>query len=546
MEPPRNSRTSAIAIVVAFALLIHAAPGEATVYNVYTASQLISAVAAANANPGPDTINMAPGLYVIGENFQPLTVTDDLTVNGGARPGTVLDGGGIGGSAFSVHAGFGGDPYQPNIHATFNDLTIQNFHPGLDFSSGATSLLILNRLTITACNGDGLDLSGGPVEILNTTISGNRRGMEIETGDSILIDNCTIVGNQGNGIEKYGGPLTVRNSIIAYNNSDCSGTPNAADHDIDSDGTCGSGFTMVDPLLSVLADNGGPTPTFALPAGSPAIDAGSAGESIDQRGVSRPQGTGYDIGSTEWTAIPFEAVTSTVSAGGTVTTDTTGVGATAANPVQSSVTAPGGGNITIEQGPGGADFGFIGQNVQITAVPDATPTNPFTIVFTIDASAIPSGQNAASIVVTKNGVAVPPCTGAPGIASPDACVSNRQMISGGDVQITVLSSTASAWKFAAGSVASVTDLPTRLAFSIYPSPIRHDASVRFSLPTAADVDLSLFDLSGRKMATLVSGRRPAGSYSLSWHAAERLAPGMYFARFRAGNQVRTTTVVRVN
>jgi hypothetical protein len=505
----------------------------------------VSAVSAANANLGPDTINLAPGYYVLGPDLTPLDVTDDLTVNGGGRPGTVLDGTGHGGAVFSVHRSFTGNPPNSNLHATFNDLTIQNFHPGIDFSSGPTSLLLVNRSTITGSGTDGIDVGGGPVEVLNSTITGNRRGMLIESADSLLLDNDTIVENLDHGIEKYGNALTVRNTIVANNGTDCVGIPDLADHNIDGDGTCGSGFFTADPMLGPLADNGGPTLTRELLLGSPAIDAGSGGEPVDQRGVLRPQGIAGDVGAFEWTQFRFKSVSATVSAGGSVTTDTLGTGATSTDPVQTSVTAPNGGTITIEQGPGAADFGFIGQRVQIVALPDATPSNPFTIVFVIDASVIPSGESAATIVVTKNGVVVPPCTGLPGTASPDPCVASRQTIAGGDAQITVLSSTASTWDFATGGALAVTQPPSRIEFSISPSPIRHDATVRFSLPTAANVDLSLFDLAGRKVATLVSGRQSAGRYSIAWHDAEHLSAGLYFARFRAGTDVRTTTVVRV-
>ena len=543
MKPPANAGRSALSALVALGILVHAAPGGATTYNVTTVSGLVSAVAAANATLGPDIINLAPGHYAL---LVQLDVTDDLTVNGAGRPGTVLEGNGLGGSAFSIHRTFTADPNNNNILATFNDLTIQDFHYGIDFSSGPTSLLLVNRSTIAGCSGDGIDIGGGPVQILNTTISGNRRGMLIESGDSLLFDNVTIAENVTRGIEKYGNSMTVRNSIVAYNGTDCSGHPDLADHDIDLDGSCGSGFTTVDPLLDVLADNGGPTWTYMLPAGSPAIDAGSGGEPVDQRGVLRPQGVAGDIGAFEWTSLPFKAVSATVAAGGSVTTDMLATGATPTDPVQTSVTAPNGGTITIEQGPGAADFGFIGQQVQITAVPDATPANPFTIVFVIDASVIPPGQSAATIVVNKNGVIVPPCTGPPGNASPDPCVADRQTIAGGDAQITVLSSTASAWKFAAGNTLALLEQPIRLEFSVSPSPIRQDATVRFSLPVASSVDLSFFDLAGRKVATLVSGRQLAGRYSVAWQDAARLPAGLYFARLRAGSQVRTTTIIRVN
>ncbi|MCB9420636.1 MAG: hypothetical protein H6667_12585 [Ardenticatenaceae bacterium] len=62
-----------------------------------------------------------------------------------------------------------------------------------------------------------------------------------------------------------------------------------------------SAILFADPLLGVLADNGGPTETRALSSGSPAIDAGNnlACPATDQRGITRPQGGGCDIGAYE-------------------------------------------------------------------------------------------------------------------------------------------------------------------------------------------------------------------------------------------------------
>jgi hypothetical protein len=59
----------------------------------------------------------------------------------------------------------------------------------------------------------------------------------------------------------------------------------------------------LDPLLLPLSDNGGPTPTHALGAGSPAIDAGNNAGTLanDQRGSSFPRtlGTVTDLGAFE-------------------------------------------------------------------------------------------------------------------------------------------------------------------------------------------------------------------------------------------------------
>ena len=67
----------------------------------------------------------------------------------------------------------------------------------------------------------------------------------------------------------------------------------------------------LDAIISLdLADNGGATLTLALPSGSPALDVvPSDCAATDQRGVSRPQGAGCDIGAVELEAtlaFPFE------------------------------------------------------------------------------------------------------------------------------------------------------------------------------------------------------------------------------------------------
>ncbi len=146
-----------------------------------------------------------------------------------------------------------------------------------------------------------------------------------------------------------------------------------------------------------------------------------------------------------------ESVEESVGAGGTVTTDT-GQGATAGDPVETSVTTPNGGTITIDEGSitGTATaFSFFGQEVAITA-PAATASDPLVLVFELDATIIPEGEDETSIAVFKDGVLVAACTGAPGTADPDACVSGRVLQGDGDIEITVLTSTTSDFDF--GSV----------------------------------------------------------------------------------------------
>jgi hypothetical protein len=76
--------------------------------------------------------------------------------------------------------------------------------------------------------------------------------------------------------------------------------------------------------------------------------------------------------------------------------------------------------------------------------------------------------------------------------------------------------------------------PAKITFSVGPSPARI-TNVRFALPRQADVDLSVFDLSGRRIVTLAKGSMPAKSYEYKWDGTGEGA-GVYFVRLRVGSE----------
>jgi len=46
--------------------------------------------------------------------------------------------------------------------------------------------------------------------------------------------------------------------------------------------------------------------------------------------------------------------------------------------------------------------------------------------------------------------------------------------------------------------------------SVYPNPFNSTTTIRFSLAHISDVEISLYDVSGREFAKLVKGRKSAG------------------------------------
>ncbi len=84
------------------------------------------------------------------------------------------------------------------------------------------------------------------------------------------------------------------------------------------------------------------------------------------------------------------------------------------------------------------------------------------------------------------------------------------------------------------------DLPTAYAlYPNYPNPFNPQTAVRFDLPEAQRVSLMVYDISGRRVKTLVEAEMPAGRHQASWDARNDdgvpVATGIYFIRLRAGN-----------
>ncbi|MCP4414150.1 MAG: T9SS type A sorting domain-containing protein, partial [Gammaproteobacteria bacterium] len=52
----------------------------------------------------------------------------------------------------------------------------------------------------------------------------------------------------------------------------------------------------------------------------------------------------------------------------------------------------------------------------------------------------------------------------------------------------------------------------------YPNPFNPTTSISYQLPQTSDVDLSIYNLLGQKVATLVSKKQPAGSHKVEWDA----------------------------
>ncbi len=179
-------------------------------------------------------------------------------------------------------------------------LGITNCTFAINTATGGVAGQNLQRAPGGAGRGGAVFLAGGAAALLNVTVASNR----VDGG--IAYFGGGNGPSQGGGLANTNGAVTVRGSIIAdsANGGEVWGILTDAGYNLCSDNTANFSATgslnNTDPLLAVLNDNGGPTETMALLAGSPARDAIPSGfPPTDQRGVARPQGPAADLGAFE-------------------------------------------------------------------------------------------------------------------------------------------------------------------------------------------------------------------------------------------------------
>lgn len=262
------------------------------------------------------------------------TITDEANVNGGgiANRGfleindtTIID---------NIADVNGGGIYNSGTMSIFSSSIVNN-------SANAT-LFYVDQIE----GGGGIhNAESGTLVLENSTVSGNQTlisgndeerfpegaggGGILSSGSQLIVTNSTIVNNSaplGSGIlvsqsdttENFN-PAVLQNSIVAQNNNSADiegffelnssynliGNGNGILFNGIDNNIVGDITNPLDPQLEPLADNGGITPTHALRANSPAINAGSndiASEvaASDQRGKRRILDGTVDIGSYEY------------------------------------------------------------------------------------------------------------------------------------------------------------------------------------------------------------------------------------------------------
>lgn len=94
----------------------------------------------------------------------------------------------------------------------------------------------------------------------------------------------------------------------------------------------------------------------------------------------------------------------------------------------------------------------------------------------------------------------------------------------------------------------VTPTDAGLRFAAFPNPAR-TVNLAFTLPQQTHVELAVYDLFGRRLATLANGPMTAGAHQIAWSgrddAGNQVHSGVYFYRLKAGNDVRSARTMYI-
>ena len=225
-------------------------------------------------------------------------VLKDITIEGPKDRGITISGGG----KTRVLEAYGRGPY------TLRNLAITGGGAGPAIVSGTKVVIENGTLYGNALTAKGSVIAASYVTLINSTVSGNgadsTAGFPISAGNTVELINSTVAHNAGGGVGNTFS-IVLRNSIIANNGEQNCSNPMLVTREgtnLSDDDSCGGPTQIIiaDPKLAPLADNGGPTPTHAIAAGSPAFNVGtSCTVALDQRYV--PRDAQCDLGAFEST-----------------------------------------------------------------------------------------------------------------------------------------------------------------------------------------------------------------------------------------------------
>ena len=403
-----------------------------------------------------------------------------------------------------------------NSRATINNNRFLCFNAGLNAIEVMSQqpVFINNNLIYSGIFTQGgiLALNSDSITVVNNTVVTNFTGIDSRNSNITLMNNI-ITGNQYNGIASSGTTTTSYNNVWGNGINFYNTTP-------------GTGDISEDPKFSNSAAQ-----DFRLLPDSPCKDAGNPDPIFNDLDGSR-----NDIGMSggpdlDTTFFGNQGVTLSI-AGSTIAKDDT---------IEIPIS---GSNLC---GAASADIS-TSFNTSYLQFLDAKTTD-YTSTFSLSRSEVTPGTLVIKLnnpygLVSDSGTLCEirfvskPVSGTTTVRFQQAKLFTETKA---EMPITKLQNA----QITITSVRDREQLPT--SFSLkqnYPNPFNPSTKIEYSIPKMNLVTIKIYDILGRKIATLVDERKQPGEYNVTWNA-EGVPSGVYFYRIVAGEFVETKKMVVV-
>jgi hypothetical protein len=271
-------------------------------------NNLGQAIATANANSSSsNTIVLAHGTYSPPAG---ITITKNLTIVGNHAASAIVSSANviINGSLQGSVAPGNELTVNPGVTLTLEAVAVTNGGGSGFYQIDDQGNLVTYGVNFSGAPGGSIDVDGASASAtLNESSVFAAVQDGIDSSGALTLNNVDDVRNAQLGIAASSGSVTLNNTLLALNSTHSCvlGVAVTGQGSMDDDGTCQvTTNAAVDTSFPAVArtnpasPNGGPTPTFTLPAGSPAIGAGVAAlcPTTDQRFFVNSPGA-CDIGS---------------------------------------------------------------------------------------------------------------------------------------------------------------------------------------------------------------------------------------------------------
>ena len=289
-----------------------------------------------------DNSGAGSGGFTIGRN---LTLTDSTVTGNDVTNG--FGGGNTDGSATIIRSHIDGNSADGQVGGIYGrenlvveDSTIDDNDGGFVIGGADAGVhMRIERSSVVDNRADdnaGLNVNNGDAEIINSTVARNISRTDASyvgggiAASEVRLSFATVVDNDARGAANIGARTLIAFASVVGGAPD--GKPNC--HFMETvtslgwnvevgDDTCGFGagtgdlVDAGDPHLGPLGPNGSTTLSRVPETGSYLLDAVPDSDptcsGLDQRGVTRPQGSGCDIGAVEVEVVPIEPTTTTTA-----------------------------------------------------------------------------------------------------------------------------------------------------------------------------------------------------------------------------------------